>query len=101
MRELPIPEVATRDSNTSVEMLRVWIADNALHCSINIGMYVETSEVAEEAAWGTILADAARHIADGLNRRYDRSKREVLQKIEQRFVSELRDPTSAAEGGFV
>jgi len=100
MRELPIPDAATHDSN-SAEMLRVWIADNGLHCSINIGMYVETSEVAEEAAWGTILADAARHIADGLNRRYDRSKKEALQKIEQRFVRELGEPTSPAEGGFV
>jgi hypothetical protein len=100
MRELLIPDAATHDSN-SVEMLRVWIADNSLHCSIKIGMYVEASEIAEEAAWGTILADAARHIADGLNRRYDRSKKEALQKIEQRFVGELREPTSPAEGGFV
>jgi hypothetical protein len=100
MEELPIPDAATRDSN-SVEMLRAWIADNGLHCAINIGMYVETSEIAEEAAWGTILADVARHVADGLNRRYDRSKHDALRKIEQRFIKELRAPTSPAEGGFM
>ena len=40
MKVLVVPEPAVRDPD-SVEMARVWIAEDGLHCSLNIGMYHE------------------------------------------------------------
>jgi hypothetical protein len=101
MKELPIPDAAVRDHDKSVEMLRAWIAEGALFCSLNIGMYVEGADIREEDAWGTILADAMRHVASGLSKRYDRSYRGALDNMKARFIAELDSPTSAAAGGFV
>ena len=60
--ERPIPQAALRYA-TEVEILRVWIAEKKHPCSLKVGMYRETTNVPEERAWGTILADAARHVA--------------------------------------
>ena len=40
LNQRPVPEAALRD-NDAVEMLRVWIAEGRLHCSIKVGMYHE------------------------------------------------------------
>src|SRR5262245_33211441 len=69
LNQRPIPEAALRDKD-AVEMLRVWIAEGGLRCSIKVGMYRETMDVAEEKAWGTILADVARHVANALESGY-------------------------------
>ena len=47
LNQRPIPEAALRDDD-AVEMLRVWIAEQGLHCSMKVGMYRETMNVAEE-----------------------------------------------------
>jgi hypothetical protein len=100
MNERPIPEAAQRDPN-AVEMLRVWVAEEKLHCSLKIGMYRETMDVEEETAWGTILADAARHIAIALSSGYDIDEQVALGEIRARFNAELASPSSDAIGGFV
>ncbi|MYN42917.1 DUF5076 domain-containing protein [Duganella sp. FT109W] len=66
MNERPIPSAARRDID-AVEMLRVWVAEKQLHCSLKIGMYRDGMGIDEELAWGTILADAARHILKALH----------------------------------
>ena len=100
MNERPIPEAAVRDKD-SVEMLRVWIAEQKLHCSMKIGMYRETMNVPEETAWGVILADVTRHVAMALENKYSVDKSEVIQKIRDKYLKELGDPTSDAKGEFV
>ena len=65
MRELVIPLAAQTDAD-SWELLRAWVADHGLHCSVRVGVY-EAEGIPEEHAWGTILADAARHVADALS----------------------------------
>jgi hypothetical protein len=50
MKECIIPAPARRDQD-SVEMIRVWVAEKGLHCTINIGMY-ENHAAPEEVAWG-------------------------------------------------
>ena len=100
MNERPIPEAALRDED-AVEMLRVWIAENKLQCSMKVGMYGETMNIPEEKAWGTILADVARHVANALDVGYATNAAESLQKIRDSFVKELGAPTSEAKGGFV
>lgn len=99
MNERPIPPAALRDQN-SVEMLRVWVAEHKLHCSLKIGMYCEM-KIQEEVAWGTILADAARHIAKALSEEGEGSETDLLGKIQAQLNSELDAPSSPAIGGFV
>jgi hypothetical protein len=99
MSERPIPPGALRDQN-SVEMLRVWVAEHKLHCSIKIGMYREM-KIQEEVAWGTILADAARHIAKALSEGGEDSESNLLGKIQAQLNAELAMPSSVATGGFV
>jgi hypothetical protein len=100
MNERPIPQAALRDSD-SVEMLRVWIAERQIHCSIKIGMYRETMNIAEEVAWGTILADVARHISAALHSGYGADEMASLREIRVQFDKELKNPTSEADGDFV
>ncbi|MBO1748479.1 DUF5076 domain-containing protein [Stenotrophomonas sp. SI-NJAU-1] len=100
MNERPIPKAALEDEN-SVEMLRVWIAKRGLHCSMKVGMYRETTNISEEKAWGVILADAARNIADALHSGYGVDAKTALHLIQENFHAELDDPTSSTKGGFV
>jgi len=99
MNERPIPPAALRDQN-SVEMLRVWVAEHQLHCSLKIGMYRQM-KIQEEVAWGTILADAARHIARALSEEGEESESTLLRKIVDQLNAELDTPSSAVTGGFV
>ena len=99
-KQLPIPEAAIRDED-AVEMLRVWVAERKLHCSMKVGMYQDSMNIPEEKAWGTILADAARHLANALESRYSTDASESLRKIRDVFIKELGDPSSDAEGNFV
>jgi hypothetical protein len=57
--------------------------------------------VDEPGAWGTILADAARHIANALAESENLDRSETLQKIQQALAKELGSPTSTASGEFV
>ena len=49
--ERPIPQAALRDA-TAVEILRVWIAEKKLHCSLKVGMYRETTNVPDRESLG-------------------------------------------------
>lgn len=100
LNQRPIPEAALRDVD-AVEMLRVWIAERGLHCSIKVGMYRETMNIPEEKAWGTILADVAKHVANAIESGYAADATESLQKIRDSFIKELGAPTSKAKGDFV
>ena len=64
-------------------------------------MYRETTKISEEKAWGTILADTARHLADALESGYGIDAQVALRKIRDSFNAEIGDPTSDIEGGFV
>lgn len=100
LNQRPIPEAALRDKD-AVELLRVWIAERGLHCSMKVGMYHETMNIPEEKAWGTILADIARHVANALESGYSMDAARSLDKIRQHFLEEIADPTSKAKGGFL
>jgi hypothetical protein len=81
-------------------MLRVWIAEQQLHCSIKIGMYQETMKIPEGVAWGIILADVTRHVAAALATGYSIDESSVVRDIELSFLRELSAPTSDATGDF-
>jgi len=100
MNERPIPKAALQDPN-SVEMLRVWVAGGQLHCSLKIGMYRDSMGIDEEVAWGTILSDAARHIAQALQNDNPQHAVENLAKIVATFNAEVSSPSAELKGGFV
>jgi hypothetical protein len=100
MNERPIPEPAYDDPN-AVEMLRVWVAAKQLHFSMKIGMYKNRRDITEEEAWGAVLADVARTVADALVQTCDRSHDVILDRLSTRFLKELDQPTSETRGGFV
>lgn len=99
MKERSIPEAARRDKD-SLEMLRVWIAGRGLHCSMRVGMYLESTQIEEETAWGILLADITRHVASALEQGYRRDEAEAVQRIQRSYLKELNRPTSAATGEF-
>lgn len=100
LNQRPIPAAALRDPD-SVEMLRVWIAEQKLHCSMKVGMYRDSMNIPEEIAWGTILADVARHVASAMSSMYGERGDECLVKIRDSFINEIGDPTSSTGGSFV
>ncbi|WP_026869291.1 DUF5076 domain-containing protein [Inquilinus limosus] len=99
MKELRIPDAAKRDPK-STEMLRVWIAEEGLHCALKFGLYEDTPWE-EEKAWGTILADTARHVVRALDLHAPGQHPDALAKIRAKFLEELDDPTSPVRGDFV
>ena len=96
-RELSIPPDATGDGGPC-ELVRAWVAHQDLHCSLNVDAWP-----ADQApvAWGILLSDIARHVADAFQTNHGLSKKETIAKIKDVFGSELDDPTAETEGHFV
>ena len=83
MDALGIPPAALRDTD-SLELARVWIAQQGLHCSLKVGLYAGDGVSREMTAWGIILADLAGHVAEAL--------------VES-FNDEVAAPSSGRTGG--
>lgn len=63
-------------------------------------MYREMN-IEEDVAWGTILADAVRHIAKALSEVGEESESNLLRRIQVQFNAELGTPSASATGSFV
>ncbi|HVY33992.1 MAG TPA: DUF5076 domain-containing protein, partial [Caulobacteraceae bacterium] len=81
--------------------LRVWVAEQGLHCSVLVGMYAEDGRVQETTAWGVILADAVNHIADALESQGLGPRSDLLRAVIDSFEAEISGPTSDRKGEFV
>lgn len=100
MKELTVPPAGLRDPN-ALEMLRVWIAEKELHCTLRAGLYQDGTSVPEAEAWGVILADAIRHISIALEVRYGIGRSKTVEEIKWFLLKELGEPSSAVYGAFV
>jgi hypothetical protein len=98
--ELVIPPAALEDE-LAVEMLRLWIANRGLHCSLNIGHWEKLQGVEEDRAWGMVLADAIRHIANALHDSQGVDPKETISRIYKALEVELSNPTTKHRGRFV
>ena len=98
MRTLVIPPAAQRDAK-SVQMLSAWIAEQGLHCTLNIGFFESAGHV-EPKAWGILLADLVRHIGNALAEDRGTPAHETIAAVVSSLQSELDVPTSAAVGEF-
>ena len=98
MNACSIPPAALRDEN-AVEIARVWIAEQGLHCSMKIGLYALEGGAGEEiAAWGIILADLTQHIANALSAEGFGNRAELHDQLVEALTKELGAPTSPATG---
>jgi hypothetical protein len=89
--QLLIPDAAKRDPK-SLELLRVWIADNNQHVSLRTGVWDDP------AAWGLMLADLARHIVNTYEQDAALDQVQTLQRIRAAFNTELEFPTDTSSG---
>lgn len=89
---LPIPAAASKDPR-SLEVLRVWIAGGEQHVALAFGMWEDA------AAWGLLLADLARHIAEAHAQQDTQvSAEDFLDEIRAGFESEMDAPTDDVTG---
>jgi len=84
--QLQIPAVAEGDSE-SFELLRVWIAHQGQHVSLRTDVWDDP------AAWGIMLSDLARHVANSYQQEKGFDQNKTLQRIKATFDLELTSPT--------
>jgi hypothetical protein len=88
--ELKIPDAAKTDPQAA-EILRIWLAGGAQHVSLKTAVWDDP------AAWGLMLADLARHVANSYTAHgvdYDTT----LKRVVQGFQLEMQSPTDEARG---
>ena len=89
---LAIPAAASKDPR-SLEVLRVWIAHGEQHVALSFGMWEDP------AAWGLLLADLARHIAEAHAQQDDGvSAEDFLEEIHAGFEAEMDSPSDDVSG---
>ena len=93
-RDLPIPEVVAADAK-AVEVFRAWVADGGLICAVRPTTWKDSS------AWGIVLADAARHVANAIRDAIGGEPSATVAKIREMFNRELDKPTDEPRGGFI
>src|SRR5215470_6853443 len=98
MRTLVIPPAAQRDED-SIQMLSAWIAENQLHCTLNVGMW-EANGKSEARSWGIMLADVIRHLANAIGEKHGVATDVTIREVSVALEAELADPTSRAAGAF-
>jgi hypothetical protein len=94
LNRLPIPDSARADPNAS-EVLSVWVAAGNQHAILNPQAWDDP------AAWGLLLVDLARHIANAYGQSGQMDSGDALNRIRQGFDAEWSSPTDAASGGLV
>jgi hypothetical protein len=91
-KSLAIPPAGQRDK-ASFEVMRVWIAEKGQHVSIQSGAWEDPF------AWGIVLADLARHIANAHQMQDKKIDPEAfLERLLEGFQAEIDDPTDEPEG---
>ncbi len=89
---LDIPPAAQRDK-ASFEVMRVWIAEQGQHVSIQSGAWDDPF------AWGIVLADLARHIALAHQMQNAKVDPEAfMERLLEGFQAEIDNPTDEPEG---
>lgn len=95
MKPLKEPPAA-RTSKDAVELLRAWIVDKGLQCSLSLEHFGDQ----EAIFWGILLSDIARHVAEGLFKAQGIPAEESLRIIRAHFDQEIYSPTAPTSGVF-
>ena len=92
--QLIIPDAAIKDPK-STEVARVWVAAGGQHVSLRPTAWKDP------AAWGIVLADLARHLANAYNQELGYDKADCLRRIKVMLDAELDSPTDNPSGKLV
>ena len=98
MRTLVIPTPVQSDDD-AIQMLSAWIAERVLHCTMNVGMWHAEGRD-EPAAWGILLADVVRHLANAIESERGVAADDVIADIVESLNEELDNRTSKGNGEF-
>ena len=96
VRELPVPPAGYQDPK-AIEVLRAWVANQGLHCTLNLGL----GQMKDTIFWGILLSDVARHVADAMQKQHGHDPAAALAEIAEHFNLEIDRPTAPTQGGFV
>ena len=102
MQELTIPTVVFGDQK-AMEIIRTWIAHNQLHVSMRLGMWedAEDSRIDERDAWGELLADLTRHVANGMMQQYGWDYDSTRDRIRAAFLNNYDNKLGNISGEFM
>jgi len=89
--QLDIPEAAMRDPK-ALELLRVWIANKGQHVSLRTAVWEDPF------AYGIMLCDLMKHIANAYHQNEGRDWQETFQRIKAGLDAELTSPTDHPTG---
>jgi len=92
--ELPAPP-ATKACVTSLELVRVWAIDGKQHVTLAAELWDDP------AAWGIMLVDLAKHVADAYHQSTGRETEEILNRIKVGFEAEWCSATDEPTGGLM
>lgn len=96
-QELPIPATVSSDKK-ACELIRAWAAHGGLVCSLNPEAWPKDQA---PVAWGILLSDVARHVADALQQAQGLNRDGVLSRPRDVFDKELDQPSAETKGNFV
>jgi len=91
---LEIPPVAHQDPK-AVEIARIWGALGDQHVSLRPDAWDDP------AAWGILLVDLAKHVANAHYELSGRKPSETLSRIRAGFDAEWNDATDTPTGGLL
>lgn len=91
--ELVIPHAAATDPR-AIELARIWAAEGKQHVSLATGLWDDP------AAWGMMLVDLARHVANAYAETEGRPPADVLARIRAGFDAEWDNPTDVPTGNL-
>lgn len=92
--ELPIPPTAQSDGR-AIELARVWAAGGKQHVSLATRLWNDPS------AWGIMLVDLARHVANAYRQTQGLDPTDVLDRIKAGFDAEWSVATDKPEDGLL
>lgn len=92
-RDLDVPAEVQRAS-VAREVLRVWLANDGLVCSLRPDAWDDAT------AWGIVLTDVARHVANAMQQLKGDDPATTLDRIRTVFNNELDGPTAEPTGRF-
>lgn len=83
-------------------MIRVWLAHNDLHVTLLLGMWADAkdSEVDERDAWGELLVDLTKHIANGLMQDHGWDYDSTRDRIRASFLKQFDLKDRHIEGTY-
>lgn len=90
--ELSIPE-KVRGDKSAAELIRAWVT-----ASGDVYVTIKTDVWQDPAAYGIVLADIARHIANGFHQSQGKDVDEALRRVVEGFSAEVGSPTDTPTG---